>query len=186
MQLEAVAKRYANALFLSITDPADRERSLRLLAGVAASLQAPSGPKTLILNPFYSAQQREAALLKLIDLEGTETPCPPMTKRFLQLLLRKNRLQAVQAVTAAYGRLLDEAQGRLSITVSTARPLDQTAQRALYARLEQLLQRPVGVTLQVDPSLLGGARLQLGSRLIDGTIRGQLERLRRKSIGASA
>jgi F-type H+-transporting ATPase subunit delta len=186
MQVEAVATRYANALFQSITDPAERERTLRLLADVADALKAPSGPKTLILNPFYSAQQREAALLKLIDLESTTTPCPPVTTRFLQLLLRKNRLQAIQAMTAAYGRLLDEAQGRLSITVSTARPLDQAAQRALHARLEQLLKRPVGMTLQVDPSLLGGARLQLGSQLIDGTIRGQLDRVRRKTIGLSA
>lgn len=186
MQVEAVATRYANALFQSITDPAERERTLHLLAEVTAALEAPAGPKTLILNPFYSAQQREAALLKLIDLVGTKTPCPPMTMRFLQLLLRKNRLQAIRAVTGAYGRLLDEAQGRLSISVSTARPLDQAAQNALHARLEQLLQRPVGVTLQVDPSLLGGARLQLGSRLIDGTIRGQLDRVRRKTIGIGA
>ncbi|MBI3621454.1 MAG: ATP synthase F1 subunit delta [Nitrospirae bacterium] len=186
MQAEAVAGRYAKALFESITDPAERERTLRVLSDVAAALETPTGPKTLVLNPFYSAKQRETALLKLIDLLGANTPCPPMTKRFLQLLLRKNRLNAIQAVTIAYGRLLDAAQGRISITVSTARPLDQAAQRALHARLEQLLQRPVGVTHQVDPSLLGGARLQLGSRLIDGTIRGQLDRVRRQAVEARA
>jgi len=186
MQAEAVAGRYANALFESITDPAQRESTQRVLTAVAAALQSPTGPRTLILNPFYSAQQREAALLKLIDLVSTEQPCPPMTRRFLQLLLRKNRLNAIQAVNAGYGRLLDEAQDRLSITVSTARPLDEAAQRALRARLEQLLQRPVGVTHQVDSSLLGGARLQLGSRLIDGTIRGQLDRVRRQTLGISA
>ncbi len=186
MQAEAVAGRYAKALFESITDPAERERTLRMLTDVATALEAPAGPKTLILNPFYSAKQREAALLKLIDLTGTDRPCPPITKRFLQLLLRKNRLNVIQAVTAAYGRLLDEVQGRIRITVSTARPLDQAVQRALHARLEQLLQRPVGVTHQVDPALLGGARLQLGSRLIDGTIRGQLDRVRRQAIGISA
>ncbi|HTP41323.1 MAG TPA: ATP synthase F1 subunit delta [Nitrospiria bacterium] len=186
MQAEAVATRYANALFQSITDPAERERTVRLLAVLSAELQSPSGPKSLILNPFYSATQREAALLKLIELNGAETPCPQMTRRFLQLLLRKNRLQALQAVTAAFGRLLDESRGRLSLTVSTAKPLDQAAQQALHARLEQLMQRPVGITHQVDPSLLGGARLQLGSRLIDGTIRGTLDRIRRKTIGIGA
>jgi F-type H+-transporting ATPase subunit delta len=186
MRVEAVATRYANALFQTITDPAEREQTARLLAVLSTEFQSQSGPKTLILNPFYSAQQREAALLKLIELQGAQTPCPPMTKRFLQLLLRKNRLHALQAVTTAFGRLLDEAQGRLSLTISTARPLDQAAQQALHARLEQLLQRPVGITHQVDPSLLGGARLQLGSRLIDGTIRGKLDRVRRKTIGVSA
>ena len=186
MQAEAVAGRYANALFESITDPAERERTLRALTSVADSFQSPTGPKTLILNPFYSTQQREASLLKLIDLLSTEHPCPPMTKQFLQLLLRKNRLNTIQAVTTAYSRLLDEAQGRISITISTARPLDEAAQRALRARLEQLLQRPVGVTHQVEPSLLGGARLQFGSQLIDGTIRGQLDRVRRQAIGISA
>jgi F-type H+-transporting ATPase subunit delta len=183
MQAEAVSKRYANALFQSITDPAERERTLRLLTDVSAALEASAGPRTLILNPFYSAQQREAALLKLIDLVGTTTPSPQMTTRFLQLLLRKNRLQAIQVVTAAFGRLLEEVQGRLSITISTARPLDQATQQTLHARLEQLLKRPIGVTHHVDPSLLGGARLQLGSRLIDGTIRGQLDRVRRRTVG---
>jgi len=186
MQAEAVAGRYARALFESIADPAERERTLRTLTAVAAAFQAPTGPKTLILNPFYSMQQREAALLKLIDLIGAETPCPPVTKRFLQLLLKKSRLNTIQAVTAAYSRLLDEAGGRISITVSTARPLDQTAQQALRTRLEQWLQRPVGMIMQVDPALLGGARLQVGSRMIDGTIRGRLDRVRRQAIGASA
>jgi len=186
MQVEAVARRYANALFQSITDPSGREQTLRVLAALTAALRAPSGPKTLILNPFYSLQQREAALLKLIELQGAETPCPPLTRRFVQLLLRKNRLQAMQAVTTAYGRLLDEAQGRLRLIVSTATTLDQPAQQALHTRLEQLLQRPVGVTHQVDTSLLGGARLQLGSRLIDGTIRGKLDRIRQKTIGIGA
>jgi len=186
MQVEAVAGRYANALFESITDSAERERTLRVLADVATALEMPAGPKTLVLNPFYSAKQREAALLKVIDMTGGDTPCLPMTKRFLQLLLRKNRLNAIQAVTAAYRRLLDEAQGRISITVSTARPLDQAAQRALHARLEQLLKQLVGVTYHVDPSLLGGARLQLGSQLIDGTIRGRFDRAHRHAIGTSA
>jgi len=157
-----------------------------VLGDVTAALETPAGPRTLILNPFYSSKQREAALLKLIDVMETKPACPPMARRFVQLLLRKNRLQAIHAVTAAYGRLLDEAQGRIRLTVSTARPLDQTAQRALHARLEQLLKRPVGVTHHVDPSLLGGARLQLGSRMIDGTIRGQLDRFRRQTLGISA
>jgi len=186
MQAEAVAGRYAKALFESITDPAERERTLRVLADIAAALETATGPKTLVLNPFYSVKQREAALLKLIDLTSTDRPCPPLTTRFLQLLLKKTRLNVIQAVTVAYGRLLDEAQGRISITVSTARPLDQAARRALHTRLEQLLQRPVGVRHQVDPSLLGGARLQLGSRLIDGTIRGRLDRVRRQALGTSA
>jgi F-type H+-transporting ATPase subunit delta len=186
MQAEAVAGRYAKALFESITDPSERERTLRVLSDVAAALDTPTGPKTLVLNPFYSAKQREAALLKLIDLLGKETACPSRTRQFLQLLLRKNRLNAIQAVFVAYRRLLDTAQGRISITVSTARPLDEAAQRALHTRLEQLLRQPVGVTHQVDPSLLGGARLQLGSRLIDGTIRGQLDRVRRQALGISA
>src|SRR3990172_2639212 len=177
MRGEAVAGRYAKALFTSMTEPAGREQAARALAAVAESLSAPDGPRTIILNPFYTKQQRDAALRTLVELLSKQAPIPAAAARFLQLLLRKNRLDLAPAMAAAFHRLLDEEQGRVNVTVSTAKPLAPDAQRALQTKLEQALQRPVGVAFSVEASLLGGARLQMGSRLIDGTLRGQLDRI---------
>ncbi|MEW6324816.1 MAG: ATP synthase F1 subunit delta [Nitrospirota bacterium] len=186
MRGEAVAGRYAKALFESITEQAGREQASTALTRVAASLAEPAGPRTIILNPFYTKPQREAALQKLIEILSRETAIPPAAARFLQLLLRKNRLDVASAIAVAFERLLVEAQGRVSLTVSTAKPLDTEAQRLLQARLEQALKRPVGLAFDVEPGLLGGLRLQLGSRLIDGTVRGQLDRIRRQVLKTSA
>ena len=180
MRGEAVAGRYAKALFESITDQAEREQAAAALARVALSMAEQNGPRTIILNPFYTKLQREAALKKLLEVLARETPAPPVAGRFFQLLLRKNRLDLASAIAAAFKRLLDEAQGRVSLTVSTAKTLDDQAQQSLQTQLEQALRRPVGLAFAVDAALLGGVRLQLGSQLIDGTMRGQLERIRRQ------
>jgi F-type H+-transporting ATPase subunit delta len=185
MRGEAVAGRYAKALFTSMTEQAGREQAARALTAVAESLSVPDGPRTIILNPFYTKQQRDAALQKLVELLSKQAPIPAAVARFLQLVLRKNRLDLAPAMAAAFHQLLDDEQGRVSVTVSTAKPLDRNAQQSLQARLEQALQRPVGVAFEVEASLLGGARMQLGSRLIDGTLRGQLDRLHRLILEAS-
>jgi F-type H+-transporting ATPase subunit delta len=182
MSGEVVAGRYANALFQTIADNTERQQAHRALQRVAAIMEEPTGPRTVVLNPFYSRQQREAALRHLVQALNGEGELPPSILRFLLLLLRKNRLNLLNAVAAAFGRLLDGESGRIGITITTAAPLEPAAQTAAKTRLEQLLHRPVGLTLHVDPSLLGGIRLQTGSRLIDGTIRGRLDRLRRLAV----
>jgi F-type H+-transporting ATPase subunit delta len=184
MRGEAVAGRYARALFESITDRAKREQTAEALTRVAQLLSDPAGPRTVILNPFYSKEQRSGALEKLIKTVSRDNALPPVAARFFELLLRKNRLDLLGAMAAAYSRLLDEEQGRIRITVSTATPLDRKAQQKLHAQLEQALNRSVGLACWTDPALLGGARLQLGSRLIDATLRGQLDRIRQQVLEA--
>jgi ATP synthase F1 delta subunit len=184
MRGEAVAGRYARALFESITDRPKRERTAEALTRVAELLSDPAGPRTIILNPFYTKAQRHAALEQLLGAVSRAAAPPPVAARFLELLLRKNRLDLMEAIASAFSRLLDEAQGRIHLTVSTARPLDRNARESLQTKLERATHQPVGLAFATDPSLLGGARLQLGSRLIDATLRGQLERIRRQLLEA--
>jgi F-type H+-transporting ATPase subunit delta len=176
---DVVAGRYARALFLTIQGAGEREQAGRALDQFAAAMTVPDGLRTIILNPFYSKTRRAELLQRLIDVLADGMQVPPSAGRFLRFLLHKNRFDLVGVVASAFTALLDEESGRLGITVSTARPLDAKVQQTIQQHLEQALHRPIGLTLHVDPALLGGMRMQAGSRLIDGTIRGQFDRVRR-------
>ena len=174
---EVVAGRYANALFQVVTDGEERGCARLALEQIAELIEEPDGARRIVLNPFYARPRREAALLRLLDVISAERPVPPATARFLTLLLRKNRLNLIAAIATAFGRLMDDASGRIGITVTTAHPLDMATQQNIGTRLEQTFRQPVVLSWQTDLSLLGGMRLQTGSRLIDGSIRGQLDRM---------
>lgn len=176
---DVVAGRYAKALFLTMQDAAEREQAGRALDQFAAAMKTPDGLRTIILNPFYAKSRRAELLQHLIDVVADTVPVPPAAGRFLRFLLHKNRFNLIGAVATAFAGLLDQETNRLGITVSTARPLDAKSRQSIQKRLEEALHRPIGLTLHVDPDLLGGLRLQAGSRLIDGTIRGQFDRVRR-------
>ena len=79
-----------------------------------------------------------------------------------------------------FARLDDQRNGVFHATATSAAPLGPDEVRALTARLEQLSGGRVELTTQTDPDLLGGVVVRLGDRLIDGSVRGRLERLRSK------
>jgi len=94
------------------------------------------------------------------------------------LLLRRGRIDLLPRVAREFARLDDLRNGVVNATATSAAPLDPDEVRALTARLQRLTGGRVELTTNVDPSLLGGVVVRLGDRLIDGSVRGRLERLR--------
>ena len=96
------------------------------------------------------------------------------------LLLRRGRIDLLPRVAEEFARLDDLRQHVIHATATSAAPMGPDEVRALTARLEQLSGGRVELATDVDPSLLGGVVVRLGDRLIDGSVRGRLERLRSK------
>jgi F-type H+-transporting ATPase subunit delta len=94
--------------------------------------------------------------------------------------LKKNRLRFVSAVASAYQALLDELAGCRRVTVTTAQALDPTTEDALRRRLEATTGWTVVLDVAVDPDLIGGLVVRSGSLYYDGSLKGQLERLRQR------
>ncbi|HET9613229.1 MAG TPA: ATP synthase F1 subunit delta [Candidatus Limnocylindrales bacterium] len=99
-------------------------------------------------------------------------------RNLLLVLVQRGRIEQLPRIAAEFRRLDDQRQGIVHATVTSAAPLNDTELRALTARLEQMTGKRVALQAGVDESLLGGLIVRVGDRLIDGSVRGRLERLR--------
>ena len=103
----------------------------------------------------------------------------------VKLMLRRGRIEQLPQVAAEFRRLDNARQGIVPATATSATPLSQDEVRALVARLEQMTGARIELDLQVDPSLLGGLIVRVGDRMIDGSVRGRLERLRNQLVSGA-
>jgi F-type H+-transporting ATPase subunit delta len=114
---------------------------------------------------------------------GTQISRPVLN--LIVLLLRRGRIDQLPRVAQEFARLDDKRQGIVHATVTSAAALSPDEVRALTQRLEQTTGDHVSLEVQVDPSLLGGLVVRIGDRLIDGSVRGRLERLRNRLVSGA-
>ena len=100
-------------------------------------------------------------------------------------MIRRGRIDDLAQVAAEFGRLVDQRNGIVHATATSALPLDTAEMKKLTARLEQMTGGTVELTVEIDPSLLGGLVVRVGDRLIDGSVRGRLERLRTQLVSGA-
>ena len=101
----------------------------------------------------------------------------PLTRNFLGLLARNRRLSALPQVIAAFNQLAANHRGETTAEVTSAHTLSAEQTDALKAKLKAMLGRDVAVDLKVDPEILGGLVVRVGSRMIDSSIRTKLDTL---------
>jgi F-type H+-transporting ATPase subunit delta len=168
----SAARRYAEALLaLSTNERAVGElrTSLEKLAPVfdrvtVAGLRDPSVPM----------KQRITALGAALVGE------PPTVRSLTVLLLETDRIGLVPQIALAFGDLVDRREGIAKARITTAVPLKESEQRELVNRLERESGRKLRATFAVDPTLVGGAKVQIGDHLIDSSVRAKLIALGRQ------
>ncbi|MBZ4398555.1 ATP synthase F1 subunit delta [Myxococcus faecalis] len=173
----SIARRYARAL-LDVSSEAGRIDAVAEQLTTFADILAKNPELTDVLNnPAYSRSQRGQVVegvMKLIP--GLE----PVLANTLRLLVDRNRLVYVPDIARVFRDMADARAGRVrgNVTSAAALPADTLAQ--LRQTLQQLTQRDVILETRVDPSLLGGVSAQVGSILYDGSLRTQLDQMRRE------
>jgi F-type H+-transporting ATPase subunit delta len=146
----------------------------------AASIVADERALQVLANPAVPGERRAAVLG---DLLGDRVSRP--VQNLIQLMLRRRRVEELPRVAAEFRRLDDDRQGLTHATATSATELTPDEIRALTERLEQSTGGRISLDVQVDPSLLGGLVVRVGDRLIDGSVRGRLERLRSQLISGA-
>jgi F-type H+-transporting ATPase subunit delta len=96
---------------------------------------------------------------------------------FVRTLAENRRLALLPEISARFDELKNEAEGVIDVTVTSAAPLDDSQRGTLAAALERRLRRSVRLQCATDPALIGGAVLRAGDLVIDGSLRGRLERI---------
>jgi len=173
-----IAQRYAKALFgLAKTGSMQEEweRQLKQLAGL---IETEERVRKMLLHPAVEVSKKQEILNRLTALlDVAET-----VKRLLNLLVQRHRLQGLGAVSVAFSELMDHAQRRQAVLVQTAHPLSDREAKRLREQLQKILEKRVELQREVNPDLMGGIVFQLGSLRYDGSIRGQLARLRATAV----
>jgi F-type H+-transporting ATPase subunit delta len=176
---DTAARRYAEAAFEVGTRDGTLER-WRADLDLAASLAGDRRSLNVLANPAIPIERRATALDQLLGDRVTA-----QTANLIRLLLRRGRIEDLPRVAAEFRRLDDRRQGITHATATSATELTQDEIRALTARLEQSTGGRIALDVEVDPSLLGGLIVRVGDRLIDGSVRGRLERLRNQLISGA-
>jgi F-type H+-transporting ATPase subunit delta len=168
----SAARRYAEALLaLSTNERAVGEvrTSLDKLAPVFDRLTVAG-----LRDPSVPMKQRIAALDAALAGE------PAVVRSLMVLLLETDRIALVPQIALAFGDLVDRREGIAKARITTAIPLKEPEQRELVTRLERESGRKLRASFAVDPTLIGGAKVQIGDHLIDSSVRAKLVALGRQ------
>ena len=169
----SLAGRYASALFDLARDQRQIESVATSLDALAQALLDSKDFNELVTSPLVSREEAGKAFGALAPDLGLD----PITANFLGVLARNGRKNELRNVIRAYRRLAAEHRGETTAEVITARPLNDDQLTALRQQLRARAGRDVAIEAEVDPTILGGIVVKLGSQQIDASIRTKLNRL---------
>jgi F-type H+-transporting ATPase subunit delta len=178
--VQALARRYAAALADVVTARGESREVREELDAWESMTQSNPQLLEVFRHPTIPHEQKRAVLNELL----TRSRVRPTTANFLQVLLQNHRLADLSEVNRQFVKELDRRANVVTAQVTTARPLPQDAQESLRAKLSQMTGRSVRLEFEVDESVIGGVVTRIGSTLYDGSVRGQLEQVKRKMLGA--
>ena len=168
----AVARRYAQALF-ELLDQSTIEATRQALNGLGQAIGESAELRHVVASPAFGVDEKIAVLTAL----GERLGCSPTGKAFLSQLVKKNRVGFLPEIANAFGKLVDQSKGMQPVTVSSATTLSPVEQDRIKTRLRDTLKRDVDVTFQTDADHLAGLQIQIGSTVVDSTVRGRLRDL---------
>ena len=172
-----LARPYAKAVFELARDEGKLADWSALLAGIAAAV-SDKQVAAAIGHPAVGRGQLAEVLVQAMGAKATAE-----AKNLLRLLSEYNRLKLAPAIAAQFEALRAEHERRVDVEIVSAAPVDAAQQKALVDAVKKKLDRDVNVQWKTDPSLIAGAQIRAGDTVIDGSISGELARLRQALVG---
>lgn len=169
----SLAGRYALALFQLARDGKSLDSVAASLATLKSALAESADLRALTTSPLIA---REAASRAIAAVAAT-LQIDPLTTRTLGVLAQNRRLSQLPAVIRAFSALLSTHKGETRAEVISAFPLSEAQQTALARQLKLRTGRDMALDLNVDPDIMGGLIVKMGSRMIDSSLRTRLNKL---------
>ncbi|CAN5377093.1 F0F1 ATP synthase subunit delta [soil metagenome] len=169
----SLSGRYATALFALARENKSIDTVEASLATVRDALDQSEDFKRLTQSPLVSRKDAAGAVAAVSDVLGLDTT----TKNFLGVLADNRRLSQLPAAIRAFRTLAADFRGETTAEVTSAHPLSDEQVDALKQQLRTRIGRDVSIDLTVDPSLLGGLVVRIGSKMIDSSIKTRLNTL---------
>ena len=174
-ETSSVARRYAAGIFLLAQDENKIDSWRAELAKLDELLQ-----DDVLVAAFKNPAVGIGRRMELAQLLKPELR--PETENLLRLLVERYRTSEIHRIRQEFERLADEASGIIHASVTTAIDLDKEDRQRFERALAEKLGRKVNVQFLTDPTVVGGAAIQIGDHLVDGTVRTQLARLRQELL----
>ena len=176
----AVAPRmYARSLFQAAKETGKLDVVNAQLGEFAAAVEQVAELRALLANPEIDRDDRSAALREIL------ADADELVRNFVLLLSEKGRTAQLPDIYREFDALVAEEAGRLTVQLTTAYELSDDEAVSILKKIEQSSGRTVEATRSVDPALIGGIVLQVGSHRLDGSVRGRLNRLRHDLVTRS-
>jgi F-type H+-transporting ATPase subunit delta len=175
----AAASRYARALADLVLAPSSRVEPQSVSAQLEQferALSTSAELRQVLLSPAVPAARKRDLVSRLAAQLGAS----PLVRNFLCVVIGHRRVKLLPEILRAFQEVLDERSGIVRADVFSARDLDTDERASLAAQLARLTRGKVECRFALDPALMGGAVARIGSTVYDGSLRGQLESLRRK------
>ena len=169
----SLSGRYATALFGLARDEKALDAVSSSLATLKQALVESDDFRLLTTSPLVTRDEARKAIAAVAPTLGLD----PITTKFLGVLAQNRRLFQIGAIIRAFSSLAARHRGEITAEVTSAHPLSADQVDALKVKLKSQLGRDVAVDLSVDPAILGGLIVKVGSRQIDGSIRSKLNTL---------
>ena len=171
--MTTTSREYAEALFeLAVQGGVTKETSEGLETVVSALLQQPDY-RALLASPAIGKEERLAALDTAF-----RGKIPEILLAILRMMVSRGHVSALTGMARDYEELARGYRGESVAVVTSAVPLKEAETVALRAKLEKKLGRQVILQCRVDPALIGGGRVDVDGRVIDGSIRNKLEEIK--------
>ena len=172
--VSGVSGRYASALY----DLADEQGALDAVAGDLANLQKMIDEsddfRRFIKSPILSRIDQSKGIAAITD----KAQVSPVTKKFLGLVAQNRRLFALPGMISGFRAILADRRGQATAEVTSAAPLSDSQRMSLEGSLKKSIGRNVDILSKIDPSILGGLIVRVGSRMVDSSLRSKLQRLK--------
>ena len=175
----AAANQYAKALLEAISRPGsglDAETALAQIETFQAMLGESPQLRTILLSPAVGAKQKSKTIARL----GTMAGLHPLMQNFLNVVIHHRRVPLLGEIRLMFRSRLDEQLGIVRADISAARELSAGQKSVLEAQLAGITGKGVRCGYEIDASLLGGLKVTLGSKVLDGSVRGKLDALGRR------
>lgn len=165
----SVARRYAKALF-DLLDSAGIGSARAGLTGLSEALSTSQDLRHVLASPAFGADAKQAVLATL----GRKLDSPPVMDQFLAQLVKKNRAGLLPDIAVAFAELADQAKGTARVSVASAKALGEAEQTRISQKLRELLKQEVDLEFHVEPGLLAGLQIRIGSMVYDSSLRSRL------------
>ena len=177
--MEEIAQVYARSLFEVAKENDELDEVQEQLGEFTDALDSNRELQVFFFSPYFSSEEKKDGVEKVVD-GGNE-----YLINFLKLIAERHRMPALFRMRRAFDDLWREENKLLEVRISSAVELDEDTIKSIGSRIEEQTGQRIDLDANVDPDLIGGLVLRVGNMVLDSSVRGRLDRLRKEVAGAA-